>query len=76
MSLLNELNPEVRKQLEADKEQYPYLYKSIMADLQSAQLSTDVKVSTAQQLISYAEVAKVEFESDNFILKLYNVFGK
>ena len=76
MSLLNELNPEVRKQLEADKEQYPHLYKSIMADLQSAQLSTDVMVSTAQQLISYAEVAKVEFESDNFVLRLYNVFGK
>jgi len=76
MSLLNDLIPEVREQLEADKEQYPFLYKSIIADLQSAQLSTDVTVSTAQQLISYAKVAKVKFENDNFILKLYNVFGK
>ena len=76
MSLINDLIPEVREQLETDKEQYPYLYKSIMDDLQNARLSTDVMVSTAQQLISYAEVAKVKFESDNFILKLYNVFGK
>ena len=77
MSLLNELIPEVREQLEADKEQYPFLYKTIIADLQSAQLSTDIKVSTANALISYAEVAKVKFESDNnFILKLYNVFGR
>ena len=76
MSLLNELIPEVRKQLEADKEQYPFLYKTIIADLQQSQLSTDVKVSTANQLISYAEVAKVKFESDSFVLKLYNVFGR
>ena len=77
MSLLNELIPEVREQLEADKEQYPFLYKTIIADLQNAQLSTDVKVSTANALIGYGEAAKVKFESDNnFILKLYNVFGR
>tara|TARA_B100000575_G_scaffold137486_1_gene109678 strand:- start:2212 stop:2442 length:231 start_codon:yes stop_codon:yes gene_type:complete len=76
MSLLNELIPEVRKQLEADKEQYPFLYKTIIADIQKAQLSTDVKVSTANTLIGYAEVANVEFESDSFVLKLYNVFGR
>ena len=77
MSLLNELIPEVKELLEADKEQYPFLYKSIMTDLQQSQLSTDVKVSTANQLISYAETAKVKFESDNnFILKLYNIFGR
>ena len=76
MSLLDELIPEVREQLEADKEQYPFLYKSIMADLQESLLSTDIKVGTANQLISYAEAAKVKFESDMFMLKLYNVFGR
>ena len=76
MSLLNELIPEVRKQLEADKEQYPFLYKTIIADIQKAQLSTDVKVSTANTLIGYAEAANIEFESDSFVLKLYNVFGR
>ncbi len=77
MSVLNNLIPEVKELLEADKKQYPFLYKNIIEDLQNAQLSTDIKVSTANQLISYAEVAKVKFESDNnFILKLYNVFGR
>jgi len=76
MSLLNELIPEVREQLEADKEQYPFLYKAIIADLQNAELSTDVKVSTANQLISYAEAVGIKFEIDSFILKLYNIFGK
>ena len=76
MSLLNNLITEVKELLEADKEKYPFLYKNIIEDLQNAQLSTDVKVSTANQLISYAEAAKVKFESDMFILKLYNVFGK
>ena len=76
MSLLNKLIPEVKELLEADKKQYPFLYKNIIEDLQQSLLSTDVKVSTANQLISYAEVAKVKFESDNFVLKLYNVFGK
>jgi len=27
-------------------------------------------------LISYAELAKVKFESDNFVLKLYKIFGR
>jgi hypothetical protein len=76
MSLLNELIPEVKELLEADKEQYPFFYKTIIADLQNADVTTDVKVSTANALISYAELAKVNFESDNFVLKLYNVFGR
>jgi len=76
MSLLNDLIPEVREQLEADKEQYPFLYVSMMEDMQQAMVVKDVTVQTANQLINYGEVAKVRFESDNFILKLYNVFGK
>ena len=76
MSMFNELIPEVKELLEADKEQYPFLYKTIVADLQKANVTTDVKVSTANTLIGYAEVAKVKFESDNFVLKLYNVFGR
>ena len=76
MSLLNDLIPEVKELLEADKEQYPFLYKTIIADIQKAQLSTDVKVSTANSLIGYAKAANVEFESDSFVLKLYNVFGR
>ena len=75
MSMFNELIPEVKELLEADKEQYPFLYKTIVADLQKANVTTDVKVSTANALVSYAEAAKVKFEGDNFVLKLYNIFG-
>ena len=54
---------------------YPFFYKTIIADLQNADVTTDVKVSTANALVSYAELAKVKFEGDNFVLKLYNIFG-
>ena len=74
--MFNELLPEVKELLEADKEQYPFLYKTIVADLQKANVTTDVKVSTANTLIGYAEAAKVKFDSDSFVLKLYNVFGR
>ena len=76
MSILNDLIPEVKELLEADKEQYPMLYKAIVRDLQDATVTTDVKVSTANTLISYAETANVEFDSNSFVLKLYNVFGR
>ena len=74
--MFNELIPEVKELLEVDKEQYPFLYKTIVADLQKANVTTDVKVSTANTLIGYAEAAKVKFDSDSFVLKLYNVFGR
>jgi len=76
MSILNDLIPEVKELLEADKEQFPNMYKGIISDLQNAFVTTDIKVSTANTLISYAETANVNFESDSFVLKLYNVFGR
>jgi len=76
MSVLNDLIPEVKELLEADKEQFPNMYKGIISDLQNAFVTTDVKVSTANTLISYAETANVNFESDSFVLKLYNIFGR
>lgn len=76
MSVFNDLIPEVKELLEADKEQFPNMYKGIISDLQNAFVTTDVKVSTANTLISYAETANVNFESDSFVLKLYNIFGR
>jgi len=76
MSILNDLIPEVKELLEADKEQFPNLHKGIINDLQNAYVTTDLKVSTAQTLISYAETANVNFNSDNFVLKLYEIFGR
>ena len=76
MSILNDLIPEVKELLEADKEKYPNLHKGIINDLQNAFVTTDLKVSTAQTLIGYAETANVKFESDSFVLKLYEIFGR
>ena len=76
MSVLNDLIPEVKELLEADKEKFPNLYKGIIRDLQNAFVTTDMKVSTANYLISYAETANVKFESDRFVLKLYEIFGR
>jgi len=76
MSVLNDLIPEVKELLEADKEKFPNLYKGIINDLQNAYVTTDLKVSVAQSLISYAETANVNFNSDNFVLKLYEIFGR
>jgi hypothetical protein len=76
MSLLNDLNPEVRKQLEADKVKYPNLYKSAMRELTENNFVMDLSVNIANQLINYADNSGMKFESDSFVLKLYNVFGK
>jgi len=76
MSVLNDLIPEVKELLEADKEKFPNLHKSIVNDLQNAYVTTDVKVATANALIGYAEAAGVKFENNSFVLKLYEIFGR
>ena len=76
MNLLNNLIPEVRQLLEADKTEYPMLYKSMIRELTENDFTMDVSVTTANQLLNYAESAGVEFDNNNFVLKLYTVFGK
>jgi hypothetical protein len=44
--------------------------------MQKATLVTDLPVGTASTLLSYAESTGFKFESDNFVLKLYQIFGK
>lgn len=76
MSLLKDLNPEVRKAMDADKEKYPSTHKSLVNDMQSQYIVGDIKVGTASSLISYAESIDFNFESQHFILRLYQIFGK
>ena len=76
MSLLKDLNPEVRQLLDEDMKDFPFGTKRIINDINNADLVTDLSVGTANTLIGYAEAANVEFESDSFVLKLYNVFGR
>ena len=44
--------------------------------MQGANVVTDLSVSTASTLISEGEAVGVNFESNNFVLRLYQIFGK
>jgi len=76
MSLLNDLNPEVRQLLDADKEQYPNTTKAIIDNLQSAYVVGDLTVGSATTLLNYADKVGIEFNTDSFVLKLYKIFGR
>ena len=77
MSLLKELDPRVREVMEEDKKKYPTMVQFMIEDMQKAYLVSDIKVSTATNLLTYAEEAKVVFHNPNsFVLKLYQIFGR
>ncbi len=76
MSILKDLNLEIRKALDADKEMYNHLHAKTINDMQKASVVTDLPVTTANTLVSYGEGLGMEFESNNFILRLYQIFGK
>ena len=77
MSMLTRLDPRVRKAMEDDKKNYPTMVQFMIDDIQNAYLTSDIKVSTAVNLIGYAETAGVVFNHpDSFVLKLYQIFEK
>ena len=76
MSILKELHPKVRRAMDADKELYQHSHAALVRDMQKATLIIDLPVGTANTLLSYAETADFDFESQNFILKLYQIFGR
>ena len=77
MSLLTELDPRVRELLDADKKNYPTMVKYMIEDIQNAYLVGDIRVSTATNLLNYAEKAGVVFNNQNsYVLKLYQIFGR
>jgi hypothetical protein len=76
MSLLSDLNPEIRKEIDAEREKYPSSYKKMIREMQDANVVTDLSVGTANTLISYGEGLEMNFESNNFVLRLYQIFGK
>ena len=77
MSMLTELDPRVRKAMEDDKKKFPTMVKYMIEDIQGAYLVSDIRVSTATNLLSYAETAGVVFNNPNsFVLKLYQIFGR
>ena len=76
MSILKDLDREVRRAMDVDKELYQHSHAALVRDMQKATLVTELSVGTASTLISYAEVVGMKFESENFVLKLYQIFGK
>lgn len=76
MSILKDLNLDIRKAMDADKELYQHSHAALIRNMQKATLVTDLPVSTASTLISYGESVGFKFESENFVLKLYQIFGK
>jgi len=76
MSLLKDLHPSVLKAIEADKAQFPNLHKSIITDIEEADLTTDLNLGTANYLVGYYKSAVGSFSSNNFLLNIYEVFGK
>jgi len=76
MSLLKDLHPSVLKAIEADKAQFPNLYKGIITDIEEADLVTDLNLGTANYLVGYYESAVGSFSGNNFVLNIYQVFGK
>ena len=76
MSLLNYLRSEIASAVDADQKQFPNLHKSIVRDLENAQLVTDLPLGTAHRLIEYANTAGVELKADVFLLKVYEIFNR
>ena len=76
MSILKDLDFQVRRAMDADKELYQYSHTALVRDMQKATLVTELPVGTASTLLSYAETVKFDFASDNFVLKLYQIFGR
>ena len=50
---------------------YNHLHAKIISDMQKVSFCVDLPVSTANTLISYGEGLEMNFESNNFILRLY-----
>jgi hypothetical protein len=73
MSLFDKMIPEVKQKLLADKEEYPNLHESIMADINKSQLISDLSVHTATNLVQYLPFTE---RSNSFVVQLYKVFGQ
>jgi len=79
MSLLNDLNPEVRQLLDADKENFPNSTQAIIDNLQRSYVVGDLTVSSATTLLNYADKVDMKYDipyTDSFVLKLYKIFGR
>jgi len=73
MSLFNEMIPEVKQKLLADKEKYPNRHEGIMDDINKAILVSDLSVNTAMALVDYLPLTE---SNNSFVVRLFKVFGQ
>lgn len=76
MSIVSQLNPQIAEKIEQDTEKYPGLMGKIKREMTEAFSPTDLSVTSAQTLIGYFDELGLKAEFDNFVIKLYAVFGK
>jgi len=76
MSIISQLDPQIRESMKQDAEKYPSLIDKMKREMREAGTPTDLSVSTAQTLIGYFDQLGLKAEFDNFVIKLYAVFGK
>ena len=74
MSILKDLDREVRRAMDADRELYQHSHAALARNMQKATLVTDLPVGTASTLLSYAESIGFNFESENFVLTDSHLF--
>jgi hypothetical protein len=72
-TLFDEMIPEVKQKLLADKEKYPNRHEGIMDDINKAILVSDLSVNTAMALVNYLPFTE---SNNSFVVKLYKVFGQ
>jgi hypothetical protein len=73
MSLFDEMIPEVKQKLLADKEKYPNRHEGIMDDINQAILVSNLSINTAMALVGYLPFTE---SNNSFVVKLYKVFGQ
>ena len=76
MSLLKDLKPEVKALLDVDKKSYPPLVGTIEKELNRNHSVQDITVGTANSLVDYLGSTDLNPNTDNFMLKLYFIFGR
>jgi len=76
MSLLKELKPEIKALIDADKKSYPNLIGTIEKELNNNYAVGDITVGVANSLIDYLGNTDLNPNTDNFMLKLYFIFGR
>ena len=72
-TLFDEMIPEVKQKLLADKEKYPNRHEGIMDDINKSILVSDLSINTAMALVNYLPFTE---SNDSFVIKLYKVFGR